>query len=148
MKSLQFAVASIVDANTGNGLVHNGGTIDYAAAAQHGRNIRAKSIVAVYRLIKEQLVGAISSYRANSRKNRQIAVLAQLNEHQLKDIGLSREDVFAAKLGQVTLEQLDTQRRNGYQSKLPELSSTARVSQPTLQLDAANEAVFSGEKRA
>ena len=99
-------------------------------------------------MIKEQLVGAISSYRANSRKNRQIAALAQLDEHLLKDIGLSREDVFAAKLGQVTLEQLITQRRNGYQGKLLELSSTARVSQQTLQLDAANEAVFSGEKRA
>ena len=46
MKLFQFAVASIVDANTGNGLLHSGGRIDYTAAEHHGRAIRAKTVAA------------------------------------------------------------------------------------------------------
>ena len=148
MKLLQFAVASIVDANTGYGLAHHGGSIDYAAAAQHGRTIRAKSIVAVYKLIKDQLGNAISSYRARSRKSRQIAALVQLDDHLLKDIGLTRGDVFSVEMGLVTLEQLDAKRSNEYQNKLLGVSTTAQVGQQTLQLDAVNEAVFAGKKCA
>jgi len=148
MKLLQFAVASVVDANIGYGLGHNNGRIGYAAAAQHGRTIRAKSIVAVYRLIKDQLGNAISSYRAKSRKGRQIAALAQLDDHLLKDIGLTREDVFSVEMGLVTLEQLDAKRANSHQRELRGLSTTAQVGQQNLQLDAVNEAIFAGEKCA
>jgi uncharacterized protein YjiS (DUF1127 family) len=148
MKLLQFAVASVVDANTGYGLTHNGGSIGYATAAQHGHTIRAKSIVAVYRLIKDQVGHAISSYRASVRKQRQIAALAQLDDRLLRDIGLSREDVFALQAGQATLEQLDAERRPEHLKELPFPSTTARIGQHSQQLDAVNAAVFAGKKCA
>ena len=148
MKLLQFAVASVVDANTGYDLLHNAGSIDYAAEAQRGRAIRSKSIVAVYRLVKDQLGSIISNYRARAKKQRQIAALARLDDNLLKDIGLTRGDVFALKMGQVTLKQLDAQRHEVHQNALPGLHSTTRVGQQTLQLDAVNEAVYTEQKSA
>lgn len=148
MKLIQFAVASIVDANTGNGLAHNEGRIDYAAAAQHGRNIRAKSIIALYSLIKEKLRNAISSYRERAIRRHQFVALTQLDDHLLKDIGLSRGDVIAVELGQMTLEQLDAQRRNNFRDELPALQAVDQIGQQSLQLDAVNEAAYNEVKCA
>jgi uncharacterized protein YjiS (DUF1127 family) len=148
MKILQLAVASIVDANTGYGLAHSGGRIDYSAQARHGRTIRAKSIVALYGLLKEQLSKSISSYHEHVKQRRQFAVLGQLNDHLLRDIGLSRGDLIAAELGQVNLQQLDAKRHNGKQNELPDLPTTDRVDPQTLQLSAVNEAVYAEAKCA
>ena len=148
MKLLQFGIASIVDANTGNGLTHNEGRIDYAAAAQHGRTIRAKSIIALYSLIKKRLGNAISSYRERASLRRQLVALAQLEDHLLKDIGLSRGDIFAVELGQMTLEQLDAQRRNNFQDELPALTTVDKMGPQSLQLDAVNEAIYNEAKCA
>jgi uncharacterized protein YjiS (DUF1127 family) len=148
MKSLQFAVASIVDANTGQGLAHNGGRIDYAAAAQHGRTIRAKSIIALYRLIKAQLGKAFSNYRERAAQRHQLADLAQLDDRLLKDIGLSRGDMIAVELGQVTLQQLDAQHRNDYRNELPNLTTASQIGEQTLKLDAVNQAVYAEAKCA
>jgi uncharacterized protein YjiS (DUF1127 family) len=148
MSLIQFAVASIVDANSGYGLVHNGGRIDYAAAAQRGRAIRAKSIIALYSLIKDKLGNVISGYRERAQKRRQLVDLAQLDDRLLKDIGLSRGDMFAVELGQVTLKQLDAQRGNDYRNELPDLTTASQIGEQTLKLDAANEAVYDGAKCA
>lgn len=148
MKSLQFAVASIVDANTGHGLAHNGGRIDYAAAARNGRAIRGKSIIALYRLIKAQLGKAFSNYQERAAQRRQLADLAQLDNRLLKDIGLSRGDVIAVELGQVTLQQLDAQRRNDYRNELPDLTTASQIGEQTLKLDAVNQAVYAEVKCA
>jgi uncharacterized protein YjiS (DUF1127 family) len=124
MKLLQIAVASIVDANTGYGLPHKGGRIDYPAKIQRGRSIRARAVVALYGMLKEQLSKAISRYRAHVKQRRQLALLGQLNDHQLRDIGFSREDLLAAELGQVTLQQLDAKRTSG--KRRPAYSATKR----------------------
>ena len=148
MKLLQIAVASIVDANTGYGLPHKGGRIDYSAQAQHGRSIRAGSIVALYGMLKEQLSKAISRYRAHVKQRRQLALLGQLNDHQLRDIGFSREDLLAAELGQVTLQQLDAKRTSGKRHNLTSLMTADRVDRHTLQLSAINEANYAKAKCA
>jgi len=148
MKLLQIAVASIVDANTGYGLAHRGGRIDYSAQARHGRSIRAKSIMALYGLVKEQLGKAVSSYRKHAKHRRQLTLLGQLNDHLLRDIGLFRGDLIAAELGQVTLSQLDAQRNHSKQNELPDLTTAGRVDQQTLQLNAVNEAIYTGAKCA
>jgi hypothetical protein len=66
----------------------------------------------------------------------------------LKDIGLSRGDVFAIELGQMTLQQLNAQRHNRYQSKILNLTTSVRTAQQGLQLDAVNEAVYTESKCA
>ena len=99
MNYLQFAIASIVDANTGNGLVHGGSKIDYAAAASHGHEIRSKSIVALLGQVKLRLSSAIAAIRERQAQKRNVHRLAGLNDHILEDIGLSRGDVIALQLG-------------------------------------------------
>ena len=148
MKLLQLAVASIVDANTGYGMAHSGGRIDYPAQIRHGRTIRARSIAALYSLVKEQLSKAISSYHEHVKQRRQLALLGQLNDHLLRDIGLSHGDLIAAELGQVTLQQLDAKRGNDKQNELSDLTTAARVDRQTLQLGAVNEAVYAEAKCA
>jgi uncharacterized protein YjiS (DUF1127 family) len=148
MKLLQIAVASIVDANTGYGLAHSGGRIDYSAHARNGRSIRAKSIMALYGLVKEQLSKSISSYQKHAKHRRQLAVLGQLNDHLLSDIGLSRGGLIAAELGQVNLQQLDAQRNNSKQNELSDLTTADRVDPQTLQLNAVNEAIYTEAKCA
>ncbi len=148
MKLLQLSVASIVDANTGYGLAHSGDKVDYTAQARHGRTIRAKSIVALYDLLKDQVNKAISSYRKHSKQRRQLALLARLNDHQLRDIGFSRQDIIAAKLGQVSLSQLDAQRRDEKQDELADLTTAGSIGQQVLQLAAVNEAVYTEAKCA
>ena len=148
MKLLQIAVASIVDTNTGYGLAHSGGRIDYSAQARNGRSIRAKSIMALYGLVKEQLSNLISSYHEHVKQRRQLALLGQLNDHLLRDIGLSRGDLILAELGQVNLQQLDAKRLSGKQNELPDLTTANRVDPQTLQLSAINEAVYAEAKCA
>ena len=148
MKLLQLAVASIVDTNTGNGLTHSDSRINYSAQAQHGRTIRAKSIVALYGLLKDQLSKAVSGYHEHAKHRRQLALLGQLNDHLLRDIGLSRGDLVVAELGQVTLAELDAKRHHGKRNELPDLTTAGRVDQQTLQLNAINEAIYAGAKCA
>jgi uncharacterized protein YjiS (DUF1127 family) len=148
MKLLQLAVASIVDANTGYGMAHSGGRIDYPAQVRHGRSIRAKSIMALYGRVKEQLGKAISSYHEHVKQRRQLVLLGQLNDHLLRDIGLSRGELIAARLGQVTLQQLDAKRGNDKRNELSDVTTAARVDRQTLQLGAVNEAVYSEAKCA
>ena len=148
MKLLQFATASIVDANTGQGFTHRTNPIDYVASAQTAHTVRTKSIVALYRLVKEQVAIAISSYRAHTEKQLQVAALAKLDDRLLKDIGLFREDVYAVQSGRVNMEQIQSEHRANRQHRQSGVSKIARVDQQTLRLDPVNEAVYTGAKCA
>jgi len=114
MSILQFAVASLVDANTGNGLVHHDGKIDYAAAEQRGRVIRSNSVRSLFAAIKSQAGTLLASYREAARERRELNILSQLNDYQLRDVGLTRGDLFAAEMGQVTIAELDAHRKYQY----------------------------------
>jgi hypothetical protein len=74
--------------------------------------------------------------------------LAQLDDRILKDIGLSRGDVIAVELGQLTLQQLDAKRRNDYRNESLDLTTVDRIGEQTLKLDAVNQAVYAEAKCA
>jgi uncharacterized protein YjiS (DUF1127 family) len=103
--------------------------------------------VALYDLVKEKLGKAISGYHEHVKQRRQIALLGQLNDHLLRDIGLSREDLNTAELDQVALQQLEA-RRHGKQLDLAALTTACRVDRKTLQLGAINEAIYTEAKCA
>ncbi len=123
MKLLQFAVASIVDANTDHGLIHTGSRIDYAAAERRGRSIRAKTVSAQLTRIKTLVTNSVSAYRERARQRRSLVALTRLNDHYLQDIGLSRGDLIAVRLGHVTLEQLNARRYNARREQSLDLVS-------------------------
>ena len=148
MNYFHFAIASIVDANTGHGLLHNTDRIDYATAAKHGRKIRAKSIVALFGQVKSRLSTAIAAIRNHQVQTRNLHHLAQLNDHILKDIGISRGDVIALQMGQLDLGQLEARRADNRSSKSPQPAAITRSVGKTIPDNAINEAIFARVKCA
>ena len=110
MKALQFGIASIVDSNTGYGLVHTGGRIDYATAENDAHRIRSRTITTLAQRIGESVVAVLQTLRERRAHNRGIQQLTGLNDHLLEDIGFGRGDISAVQSGQINLEQLAVQR--------------------------------------
>ncbi len=148
MKLLQIAVASIVDANTGHGLVHSGGSIDYSAAERQGRTIRAKTVASLISLFKGRISNAISTHRARALKRRGLADLLRLNDRLLKDIGLTRGDLAAVKLGHTTLAELSPLRRAGNVDDTLNLTVPVQVNEQLQDINAVNEAHYVEKKYA
>ena len=110
MKLIQFAVASIVDANTGGSYARHVDSIDTREAERNAHAIRARSIFAVGRAIRNAIGDALERRRDAAEKRRALNDLLALNDHHLADIGLHRGDLVAVKLGATTLETLSAER--------------------------------------
>jgi uncharacterized protein YjiS (DUF1127 family) len=148
MKLIQFAVASIVDANTGHGLVHRSGKIDYPAAEQRGHRIRAHSISDLVTSISK-LIGKVKSiYQARAELRRDLGELSRLNEHQLRDIGVSRGDLFEVEMGNITLVELNARRHSDHARDGLNLIELNQVGAGTQQRQAVNERLFNEAKCA
>jgi len=148
MKLFQFAVASIVDANTGNGLVHTGGRIDYAAAEHRGRAIRAKTVTTLISLIKGQISNAIATYKVRARQRRELSQLSRLDDRLLKDIGLTQGDLIAVELGHTTLAELAPLRRAGSVAETLNLTVPNQMNAQDLAINAVNETYYVEQKCA
>ncbi len=148
MKLFQYAVASIVDANTGNGLLHHHDAPDYDALEQHGRRIRSQSVIDLFALIKARLVAAVADYRAELKQRRNLRSLQGLNDHLLQDMGLTRADLYSVELGVTNLDELNSNRvsaRGDHHLAADRLPGSEGVDQA---LDASNEALFDQKKCA
>jgi len=148
MKLFQFAVASIVDANTGNGLVHAGGRVDYTAAADHGRAIRAKTVAALIGLIKSRISNAISTYKERARQRSGLSELSRLDDRLLKDIGLTRGDLIAVELGQTTLAELAPLRGVDNVAETLKLTVANQINEQDQDIYAVNETDYVEQKCA
>ncbi len=130
MKLLQFAVASLVDANTGGNLAHHVSSSDTAAAERKAREIRARSVIALGRALGDSLRQALADYRERREAKRALDELLRLSDHNLRDIGLHRGDLVAVKLGATTLAALDAEREAG--RNIASRGSVARVDERAL----------------
>jgi uncharacterized protein YjiS (DUF1127 family) len=148
MNYFHFAIASIVDANTGHGLLHNTDRIDYAAAARQGRKIRSRSIAALFGKVKSRLLTAIASIRDHQAQRRNLHHLARLNDHILEDIGISRGEVIALQMGQLDLPQLEARRAENRSTNSPQPAAIIRSVGKTIPGNAINEAIFARAKCA
>lgn len=136
MNMFQFAIASIVDANTGNGLVHAGTRPDYSNLEKRGRRIRSKSVIDLAQAIIGRIVDLLESQRAKARKRRDLDRLLGLNDHLLADIGLPRSDLYLVQAGAVQLQELIA----GYRSRHRQHQSRVKQSMQTEIYDAAPDA--------
>ena len=148
MKHFQFAIASIVDANTGFGLSRGSGNIDYRDAEIRSRAIRSKSVRAFFGAIRAAVRDTLAAYREKARQRRAIEELSHLNDHYLDDIGLTRGDITAVKLGQTSLEVLDADRRSRLAVAPLDFVDTGRIDDLTREAEAVNEAEYGAAKRA
>ncbi len=148
MKHFSFAIASIVDANTGFGFSHGGGKIDYRAAERHGRAIRAKSIIALVGAIKQRIGVAVEAYRVRGRARRDLHQLLNLSDRMLKDIGLTRGDLASVQDGVVTLKQLDAERKASRQVAGQHVTTSTRVEKVNQAQEAVNQELYAEAKCA
>ena len=113
MKTLNLAIASLVDANTGNGV--NRRFIEQFASVssdyeQRGREIRAKSILAALAKIKASFKQYIEDSRVRAKDKADTRAVLEMGDHQLNDLGLNRADLYDLRAGQITLGALEGRR--------------------------------------
>jgi uncharacterized protein YjiS (DUF1127 family) len=124
MKLFNFAIASIVDANTGTGVsrrfVEQFGP-KYSSYGQFSREIRAKSILGLVGKIKSALIQYIADSKAIARERRGVEEVSQMSASMLKDVGLTRNDADDLRLGLISLDTLNARRdqnRNQREARL------------------------------
>ena len=148
MKLINLGIASIVDANTGNGISRQftdqfgSKDSDYEKSAHE---IRAKSVLGVLTKIKSAFMQYLDESRAVARARRDTAEISQLGEHILKDIGLTFVDIQDLKSGQITLQELSA-RRSQYRDQAASIKrldhASKQVGTRVLDLDSANQAQY------
>ncbi len=150
MKLFNLAVASIVDANTGNGLsrdfINQFGS-DHSAHEQHAHEIRSRSFLDVVAKIKTSVQKYIEDSKAEARNRQAIKDLAQMDDRFLKDIGLSRDDLYAIDQGSTNLETLNA-RRNRYADTHKLSQPSVKVSTHVRSIGSANQALYETKKCA
>lgn len=142
MNMFQFAIASIVDANTGNGLVHGASGHDYSSFEKHGRLIRSRSVIDLARAIESRIAEFVRSRRAKARQRRDLKQLLVLNDHLLEDIGLQRSDLQQVQFGAIGLEELVAQKRSQHSREQYPLNQSAPAEMVDTRLDASNEKFY------
>jgi len=150
MKFLNLAVASIVDANTGNGI--NRHYIDqfgsnYSAHERQGHEIRSRSFLDVVAKIRASVQHYIEESKTEAKRRRAIKDLSGMNERLLKDIGLSRNDLYDIEQGSTSLEALNARRnRSANRRKLNQVSG--KVSTRVRNIKSANQEQYETRKCA
>jgi uncharacterized protein YjiS (DUF1127 family) len=139
MKLFEFAIASIVDANTGHGLEGKNLSVDYASEIHRGGEIRSKSVLALFASIKQRIGQVISNYRVRAYNRRAINVISNLSDRLLKDIGIERYEIAQVRAGLTTLEELDASRRSSQIDTVQVLHSSGLVDKEIRKLDAINQ---------
>ncbi len=142
MKLFEFAIASIVDANTGHGLEGKNLSVDYASEFHRGGEIRSKSVLALFASIKQRIGQVISNYRVRAYNRRAINVISNLSDRLLKDIGIERYEIAQIRAGLTTLEELDASRRPGQVDIVQALQSPVRIDKEVRKLGAVNQDIY------
>jgi uncharacterized protein YjiS (DUF1127 family) len=150
MKLFNLAVASIVDANTGNGL--NRQFIDqygsnYSTHEKQAHLIRSRSFLGVITNIQNSVRKYIEDSKTKARRHQATKDLLQLNSRLLKDIGLTRDDLHELNLGLTSLETLNA-RRNFSTDKAKLGQASGRVSSNIRSIGSANQAQYETKKCA
>ena len=148
MKMFQFAIASIVDANTGNGLVHGAARHDYGSLEKRGRRIRSRSVIDLARVIKNRIADFVERQRINAQQRRDLNRLLELNDHLLDDIGLQRSDLYQVQAGAVRLEELVAGYRSQRRREQTPVKVSAETEIPGAVPDAINEQFYEQRKCA
>jgi uncharacterized protein YjiS (DUF1127 family) len=148
MNLLQIGIASIVDSNTGYGLPHPAGRIDYTAAETRAQQIRSKTLTILAQRISDRIAQAMQALSGNREHRRGLQQLADLDDHMLDDVGFSRGDISAAQAGQIDLGQLAMRRRESPAGNRLQLQKLEITSQNPVTDSAINEALYTRENCA
>ena len=150
MKLLNLAIASIVDANTGNGL--NRDFIDpfgsyHSTHQRRAHEIRSRSFLDLVAKIKNSVQKYIEDSKTKARNRQAIKDLRRMNDRFLKDIGLSRGDLYDIDNGSTDLETLNARRNSSADThKLSQVASN--VGTGVRNIESANQELYEAKKCA
>ena len=153
MKLLNLAVASIVDANTGNG-VNQRFIEQFASAAtdyeHRAHEIRANSVLEVLKNIKGSFQRYVEKSRSRAQERRDINAVLGLNDHLLKDIGLTEGDIHDLRWSQTSLEALNARRELNRIEAIGQLhnQSSSSVTGDVRNINTANQENYESKKCA
>jgi uncharacterized protein YjiS (DUF1127 family) len=147
MKSFHFAIASIVDANTGFGFEQGSERIDYAAAEHRARKIRSHSFTTFLGRISQGITTRFAEFRRYLEYRSGVNQLAALGDHILEDIGVSRGDVIALQLNQIDATELEARRVANQSAIWVQLSKPHHQTRLN-ERHAVNDAIFASTKCA
>ena len=148
MKLFTFAIASIVDANTGYGLSADHRSNDIGTADKRGSEIRSRSILDLFSAIKTRFEPFLDGYRARARERRDLADLMRLNDRMLRDIGIQRGDLLAVKMGGLSLQELHRRHEAERQARLEAIDDSIQITRVDIREEAANARRFENQKCA
>jgi len=135
MKLFNFAIASIVDANTGTGVnqrfVEQFGSKN-SSYEQLGREIRAKSILGLVGKIKSAFIQYIADSKAIARERRAVEEVSQMSASMLEDVGLTQNDADDLRLGLISVDSLNVRRDKNRSEREASLS---RLNQSSKQVN-------------
>ncbi len=148
MKLLNFAIASMVEANTGNGVNRDFGAqflSNDSSYEQIGGELHATSFVGVPGKIKSAFKLLIENYKARASEIRDTKKIVQMSHHMLNDIGLTFEDLQDLESRRITLKALGTLRnQHHYEAASNDrLNQTSnRVCSKVINVDSANQTQY------
>ena len=142
MNTFQFAIASIVDTNTGHGLPKNTVENDRAATNSRPRRSAFRSLADTLVRIRSGITVARIVLRKRRKLKQGLRQLGELNDRMLEDIGLTRGDIIAAANGDIDRVQQQARRvRNQDIKPVATLKATMIAGKP-VQREALNDAAF------
>lgn len=148
MKLLHYAIASIVDVNSGYGLLPVTGGAEKDVRNEVSRPTLASRLINYLQRVRSGISAARIVLRKRRAMKRSLRPLTQLNDHLLEDIGLTRGDLLAAQNGQIDLAQLESLRiENRGKQRINLRQPTATINNRETG-NAFNEAVFARAKCA
>ena len=143
MKLIQFTVASLVSASTGNPQTQTSHRTTQPAGPQYKTVQTHRSFLQTMRngvtSISSLLSRLITANQVRLQQNKNTARILQLNAHYLKDIGLTYNDLADLKSGQKSLSglsRLRSESRNSFDQQLKNVK-TSKIEVPPLR--AANQ---------
>jgi len=154
MKLLNFAIASMVDANTGNGVNRDFGTQFQTKDSNYeqiGGKLHATSFASVPGEIKNTFKLLIENYKTRAREIRDTKKIAQLSSHMLNDIGLTFEDLQDLESGRITLHTLSRRRNQHHKAAITNdllCQTSNQVYSDVLNVESANQAQYQTTKCA
>ena len=148
MNDFQFAIASIVDTNTGYGLPKSKLDSGREISTTRTRHTALRTFVDYLQRIRSGITAARIVLRKRRKLKQGMRQLALLNDHMLEDIGLTRGDVIAAQNGEIDQAQLQTRRVRNRDIKLIATPRAAGISSKPVKGEAVNDAVFENRRCA
>lgn len=148
MKLFHYAIASIVDVNTGNGLPLTTGRAEKVAVGQVSRPALSARIANYLQRVRSGISAARIILRKRRAQKHSLRQLRELDGHLLEDIGLSRADILAAEMGMIDAAELESRRIENRGNKRINLRQGLGTAENAETRHALNEAVFARAKCA